>query len=172
MSFVQGRRLLASLGRRIRPRQPKPTEQPERPPIRLRPGDPYGRPRPRPFVMEMIKGMKLLTADEKLKFGYIFSELLGLPKPPEIKSKDKKFAVKLVKYDPDKRSKVLKEVAWIKSTVVVIKHLAELGLQPSLQCVQDVPYSLIKDDVTKEEANEIIAKIQAAGGVAVMEPME
>ncbi|CAH8259530.1 unnamed protein product, partial [Arabidopsis lyrata] len=30
-----------------------------------------------------------------------------------------------------------------------------------------VPYSLIKEDVKKEEANEIIAKIQAAGGVAL-----
>ncbi|CAL9219801.1 unnamed protein product, partial [Arabidopsis halleri] len=36
----------------------------------------------------------------------------------------------------------------------MIKRLAELGLQPSVKCVQSVPYSLIKEDVTKEEANE------------------
>ncbi|CAH2057726.1 unnamed protein product [Thlaspi arvense] len=163
-----GRRLFATVGgngRRFPPRRVLP---------KIVPGDSFGRPRPLPRLMALIKQMQGLSHKNKLKYGFIFSEILGLPKPPELpRGADENFAVKLVKFDPDKRMAVLRAVAWVKSldSIKVVKHLSEMGLSPTLDAVENVP-SVIKEGVSEEEANQIIAKIQAAGGVAVMEPME
>ncbi|CAA7016856.1 unnamed protein product [Microthlaspi erraticum] len=183
--FVQGRRVITSLAS-FRPgppypnshREPKPRRDwPLDPfgsalPGRPFPQDPFGWPLPRLVVREAIERLKLFSPEEKVRFGHIISELLGLPKPPEPPA-DGKFAVKLVEYDPDPRKKgrLLREVAWAKATVKVMKDMFEIGLGPSIIALRSVP-CVIKEGITKEEANEIIAKINAVGGVAVLEPPE
>ncbi|KAJ0585636.1 putative ribosomal protein L7/L12 [Helianthus annuus] len=68
------------------------------------------------------------------------------------------FDIKLEKFDAAAKIKVIKEV----------RAFTNLGLKEAKDMVEKVPV-LIKQGVSKEEANEIIEKIKAAGGVAVME---
>lgn len=77
----------------------------------------------------------------------------------EVKKEEKTaFNVKLEKYGAAAKIKVIKEV----------RAFTNLGLKEAKDLVEKVP-ALLKQGVTKEEANEIIEKIKAAGGVAVME---
>ncbi|VVA96646.1 unnamed protein product [Arabis nemorensis] len=96
----------------------------------------------------------------------------GLPHPPKITPEEpgEKFAVKLIKFDKDQQDNVLREVAWIKSTEEV-RSLMDLGLKPAVDILENVP-SVVKQGITKEEAKEIIAKLEAVSGEAVMVPME
>ncbi|CAI9283858.1 unnamed protein product [Lactuca saligna] len=68
------------------------------------------------------------------------------------------FDIKLEKFDAASKIKVIKEV----------RAFTNLGLKEAKDMVEKVPV-VIKQGVTKEEANEIIEKIKAVGGVAVME---
>uniref|UniRef100_A0A1D1ZBN4 50S ribosomal protein L7/L12 n=1 Tax=Anthurium amnicola TaxID=1678845 RepID=A0A1D1ZBN4_9ARAE len=68
------------------------------------------------------------------------------------------FDVKLEKFDAAAKIKVIKEV----------RSFTNLGLKEAKDLVEKTPV-LLKQGVTKEEANAIIEKIKAAGGVAVME---
>ena len=63
------------------------------------------------------------------------------------------FDVKLEKFDTTAKIKVIKEV----------RAFTSLGLKEAKELVEKVPV------VTKEEADGIIEKIKAVGGVAVME---
>ena len=71
----------------------------------------------------------------------------------EEKKKKTVFDVKLEKFDTTAKIKVIKEV----------RAFTSLGLKEAKELVEKVPV------VTKEEADGIIEKIKAVGGVAVME---
>ncbi|XP_004486500.1 uncharacterized protein [Cicer arietinum] len=80
------------------------------------------------------------------------------PKAEEKKAEKTAFDVKLEKFDAAAKIKVIKEV----------RAFTNLGLKEAKDLVEKVP-AVLKQGVTKEEANSIIEKIKAAGGVAVME---
>ncbi|KAE8726192.1 50S ribosomal protein L7/L12 [Hibiscus syriacus] len=78
------------------------------------------------------------------------------------KVEDKKektaFDVKLEKFDAAAKIKVIKEV----------RAFTNLGLKEAKDLVEKAPV-ILKQGVTKEEAHDIMEKIKAAGGVAIME---
>lgn len=87
------------------------------------------------------------------------SQAAGPGKSEEKKKEEKTaFDVKLEKFDTASKIKVIKEV----------RSFTNLGLKEAKELVEKVPI-VVKQGVTKEEATEIMAKIKAAGGVAVME---
>ena len=146
--------------------------------------DPYGpRPPPSDKVVELAERIAALAPEERRQIGPMLKERLSLPKTQEIstegmelggggggggatgagKVEEKKvektaFDVKLEKFDTAAKIKVIKEV----------RAFTNLGLKEAKDLVEKTPV-LVKQGITKEEANEIIQKIKAAGGVAVME---
>ncbi|XP_027338616.1 uncharacterized protein LOC113852514 isoform X2 [Abrus precatorius] len=80
------------------------------------------------------------------------------PKVEEKKAEKTAFDVKLEKFDAAAKIKVIKEV----------RAFTNLGLKEAKDLVEKVPV-ILKQGITKEEANDVIEKIKAAGGVAVME---
>ncbi|KAJ0047581.1 hypothetical protein Pint_15445 [Pistacia integerrima] len=143
--------------------------------------DPYGlRPPPSDKVVQLAERIAALTVDERKQIGPTLTERLRHPKLQPIstegmdlgaeggaaagsaKVEEKKektaFDVKLEKFDAAAKIKVIKEV----------RAFTTLGLKEAKDLVEKVPV-LLKQGVTKEEANDIIEKIKAAGGVAVME---
>ncbi|WOL03596.1 hypothetical protein Cni_G12316 [Canna indica] len=92
--------------------------------------------------------------------GFNFGSQAGAAaaKAEEKKVEKTAFDIKLEKFDAAAKIKVIKEV----------RTFTNLGLKEAKDLVEKVPV-LLKQGVTKEEANEIIEKIKAAGGVAVME---
>lgn len=141
--------------------------------------DPYGpRPPPSDKIIQLAEKIAALPSEERRQIGPTLSEKLRHPKLQSIstegmdlgqqegapaKAEEKKaektaFDVKLEKFDAAAKIKVIKEV----------RAFTNLGLKEAKDLVEKVP-SVLKQGVTKEEANEIIEKIKAAGGVAVME---
>lgn len=82
----------------------------------------------------------------------------GPAKAEEKKVEKTAFDVKLEKFDASAKIKVIKEV----------RGFTSLGLKEAKELVEKVP-AVLKQGVTKEEATDIIEKIKAVGGVAVME---
>lgn len=143
--------------------------------------DPYGpRPPPSNKIIELAERIAALPADERSQIGPMLGERLRHPKLQAIsvdgldtgseggagagasKMEEKKektaFDVKLEKFDAASKIKVIKEV----------RSFTNLGLKEAKDLVEKVP-AILKQGVTKEEANDIIEKLKAAGGVAVME---
>lgn len=143
--------------------------------------DPYGpRPPPSDKVVELAERIATLSSEERRQIGPMLIERLRHPKLQPIategmdlgsqggaasgatKVEEKKektaFDVKLEKFDAAAKIKVIKEV----------RAFTNLGLKEAKDLVEKVPV-LVKQGITKEEANDIIEKIKAAGGVAVME---
>lgn len=143
--------------------------------------DPYGpRPPPSDKIVQLAERIAALTPEERRQLGPGLMERLRHPKLQPIstegmdmgeqggaaaasaKVEEKKektaFDVKLEKFDAAAKIKVIKEV----------RAFTNLGLKEAKELVEKVP-SVLKQGVTKEEANSIIEKIKAAGGVAVME---
>ncbi|KAF7842337.1 50S ribosomal protein L7/L12 [Senna tora] len=142
--------------------------------------DPYGpRPPPSEKVVQLAELIAALPDEERRQIMPTLAERLRLPKMQPIstegmdlaspggtagpKAEEKKaektaFDVKLEKFDAASKIKVIKEV----------RAFTNLGLKEAKDLVEKVP-AVLKQGVTKEEANEIIEKIKAAGGVAVME---
>ncbi|TXG50272.1 hypothetical protein EZV62_022796 [Acer yangbiense] len=143
--------------------------------------DPYGpRPPPSDKIVQLAERIAALTPEERRQVGPRLTERLRLPKLEPIstegmdlgeqggsaagsaKVEEKKektaFDVKLEKFDAASKIKVIKEV----------RAFTSLGLKEAKDLVEKVP-AVLKQGVTKEEANSIIEKIKAAGGVAVME---
>ncbi|KAJ4975792.1 hypothetical protein NE237_000898 [Protea cynaroides] len=142
--------------------------------------DPYG-PKPPPsdkiiLLAECIAG---LPPEELKQIGPTLRDKLRHPKMQEIssegmdlgpqggaagstkveeKAEKTAFDVKLEKFDTAAKIKVIKEV----------RAFTNLGLKEAKDLVEKAPV-LLKGGVTKEEANDIIEKLKAAGGVAVME---
>lgn len=144
--------------------------------------NPYG---PRPptsvKVTQLAEQIAALTPDERAQIGPAIRERLNHPKlekistegidmgahagaaaggAPEIEEKAEKtaFDVKLEKFDAAAKIKVIKEV----------RAFTNLGLKEAKDLVEKAPV-LLKQGVTKEEGADLIEKIKAAGGVAVME---
>ncbi|KDP31095.1 hypothetical protein JCGZ_11471 [Jatropha curcas] len=143
--------------------------------------DPYGpRPPPSDKIIQLAERIAALPLEEQRQIGPTLQRKLKHPKLQSIstegmdlgpqgaqatggtKVEEKKektaFDVKLEKFDAAAKIKVIKEV----------RTFTSLGLKEAKDLVEKVPV-LLKQGVTKEEANEIIEKIKAAGGVAVME---
>ncbi|GAV63791.1 Ribosomal_L12 domain-containing protein [Cephalotus follicularis] len=143
--------------------------------------DPYGpRPPPSDKVLQLAERIAALPLEERRQIGPALTERLRLPKLQRIstegmdlgpqggstagstKVEEKKektaFDVRLEKFDAASKIKVIKEV----------RTFTNLGLKEAKDLVEKVP-ALLKQGVSKEEANAIIEKIKAVGGVAVME---
>ncbi|XP_068643884.1 uncharacterized protein [Aristolochia californica] len=143
--------------------------------------DPYApRPPPSEKVVQLADGIAALPPEERKQIGPTLREKLRHPKMQTVssdnmgfgahsgsagsaKAEEKKtektaFDVKLEKFDTAAKIKVIKEV----------RTFTNLGLKEAKDLVEKAPV-LLKQGVTKEEANDIIEKIKAAGGLAVME---
>uniref|UniRef100_A0A5B7A8V3 Large ribosomal subunit protein bL12c n=1 Tax=Davidia involucrata TaxID=16924 RepID=A0A5B7A8V3_DAVIN len=144
--------------------------------------DPYGpKPPPSDKIIKLAEQIAALAPEERIQIGPTLRERLRHPKMQPIsvegmdlgpqggpaagsaKAEEKKaektaFDVKLEKFDAASKIKVIKEV----------RTFTNLGLKEAKDLVEKVPV-LLKQGVTKEEANDIIEKIKAAGGVAVLE---
>lgn len=141
--------------------------------------EPFGpRPPPSGKVLDLADRIAALPPEELKQIGPTLQTVLRQPKLQPIssqgfsfgaqkgaapaKAEEKKektaFDVKLEKFDAAAKIKVIKEV----------RAFTSLGLKEAKDLVEKVPV-LLKQGVTKEEANNIIEKIKAAGGVAVME---
>ncbi|MCD7449685.1 hypothetical protein HAX54_001114 [Datura stramonium] len=143
--------------------------------------DPYGpRPPPSEKIVQLAERIAALPPEERRQISPALREILRHPDLKQIsvegmdlgaggagggpaKAEEKKaektaFDVKLEKFDAAAKIKVIKEV----------RSFTSLGLKEAKDLVEKVP-AILKQGVTKEEANEIIEKIKAAGGVAVME---
>ena len=80
-------------------------------------------------------------------------------------------APKLIKFEESNFDDVLIEVAWAKTTEEKTLLYQFFYLSESYEIVFDVP-SIVKQYVTKEEAEDLVAKLNAAGGLAVIEEVE
>ncbi|MED6134598.1 hypothetical protein PIB30_038388 [Stylosanthes scabra] len=142
--------------------------------------DPYGpRPPPSEKVIQLAEQIGALPEEERSQIMPMLVERLKLPKLQSIstegldlgpqdggagvqveekKAEKTAFDVKLEKFDAAGKIKVIKEV----------RAFTNLGLKEAKDLVEKVP-AVLKQGVTKEEANEIIEKLKAVGGVAVME---
>ncbi|KAF5732152.1 putative 50S ribosomal protein L7/L12 [Tripterygium wilfordii] len=143
--------------------------------------DPYGpRPPPSDKIIQLAERIVALPPEERKQIGPTLSEKLRHPKLQTIsvegmdlgpqggatagaaKVEEKKektaFDVKLEKFDAAAKIKVIKEV----------RAFTNLGLKEAKDLVEKAPV-VLKQGVTKDEANEIIEKIKTAGGTAVME---
>lgn len=144
--------------------------------------DPYGpRPPPSDKIIQLAEQIASLTPEERSQIGPALRDKVMLPKLQPIsvegmdlgsqvgagagssKAEEKKaekttFDVKLEKFEAASKIKVIKEV----------RAFTDLGLKEAKELVEKVPV-ILKQQITKEEANSIIEKIKAAGGVAVME---
>ncbi|CAI0547331.1 unnamed protein product [Linum tenue] len=145
--------------------------------------DPYGpRPPPSEKIVQLAEQIAALPPEERRQIGPALGLKLSHPKLETIstegmelgsaagggagagsaKVEEKKektaFDVKLEKFDAAAKIKVIKEV----------RAFTNLGLKEAKELVEKVPV-VLKQGVTKDEANSIIEKIKAAGGSAVME---
>lgn len=143
--------------------------------------DPYGpRPPPSDKIVQLAERIASLSVEERLLIRPTLMEKVMHPKLERIsvegmeesggagagssKGVEKKveekttFDVKLEKFDAGAKLKVIKE----------IRSFTDLGLKEAKDLVEKVPV-LLKRQITKDEANTIIEKIKAVGGVAVME---
>ncbi|WCJ20420.1 50S ribosomal protein L7/L12 [Euphorbia peplus] len=144
--------------------------------------DPYGpRPPPSDKIVQLAERIASLPLEERRQLGPLLHYKLKHPKLETIltegmelgpqggaagagaaKVEEKKektaFDVKLEKFDAASKIKVIKEV----------RAFTSLGLKEAKELVEKAPI-VLKAGVTKEEANTIIEKLKAVGGVAVME---
>ncbi|GMI99466.1 hypothetical protein like AT3G06040 [Hibiscus trionum] len=145
--------------------------------------DPYGpRPPPSDKIVELADRISALAPEVREQIGPTLRERLRHPKMHIIadegielgsqggagasagaaKLEEKKektaFDVKLEKFEAAAKIKVIKEV----------RAFTNLGLKEAKDLVEKAPV-ILKQGVTKEEASDIMEKIKAAGGVAVME---
>ncbi|KAI3443656.1 hypothetical protein Pfo_000321 [Paulownia fortunei] len=144
--------------------------------------DPYGpRPPPSDKIIQLAEKIASLPPEERMRIGPALRDKVMHPKLQPIsvegmdlgtqvgaragssKAEEKKaekttFDVKLEKFDAGAKLKVIKE----------IRSFTDLGLKEAKDLVEKAPV-ILKQQITKDEANRIIEKIKAAGGVAVME---
>ncbi|CAN6478352.1 unnamed protein product [Victoria cruziana] len=130
--------------------------------------DPYGpRPPPSDKVVRLAERIASLSPEELEQFGPCLSERIRAPRlqhvsgseaaaagggtSPSAAAEEKKKAVEKTAFD-----------------VKLEKFDAAAKIKEAKELVEKAPVTL-KQGVTKEEANDILEKIKAAGGVAVME---
>ncbi|XP_059656397.1 uncharacterized protein LOC132303232 [Cornus florida] len=143
--------------------------------------DPYGpKPPPSDKIIQLAERIAALPPEERAQIGPSLRDRIRHPKLQPIsvegvdlgaeagqaagskKAEEKvektAFDVKLEKFDAAAKIKVIKEV----------RTFTNLGLKEAKDLVEKAPV-VLKQGVSKEEANEIIEKIKAVGGVAVIE---
>ncbi|XP_011093653.1 uncharacterized protein LOC105173563 [Sesamum indicum] len=144
--------------------------------------DPYGpRPPPSDKIVQLAEKIASLPPEERMQIGPALRDKVmhpvlqsisvegidlgsqvgaraGSSKAEEKKAEKTTFDVKLEKFDAGAKLKVIKE----------IRSFTDLGLKEAKDLVEKVPV-ILKQQITKDEANNIIEKIKAVGGVAVME---
>ncbi|KAG4118148.1 hypothetical protein ERO13_D12G275000v2 [Gossypium hirsutum] len=113
-----------------------------------------------PTLTERLRHPKMqVIADEGMDLGAQGGAGAGAGAPKAEEKKEKTaFDVKLEKFDAAAKIKVIKEV----------RAFTNLGLKEAKELVEKAPV-ILKQGITKDEANDIMEKIKAAGGVAVME---
>lgn len=117
-----------------------------------------------------------LTSVERNDYSILFRHKMGLdrfassaamqsssfdadPAPaPEAAKEKTAFNVKLEKFDPPAKLKVIKE----------IRAFTDLGLKEAKDLVEKTP-SVVKKGVSMEEAEKIVAKLKEVGATAVLE---
>jgi len=99
-----------------------------------------------------------VISGQGFSFGAQGGSGAGAGKAEEKKAEKTVFDVKLEKFDAAAKIKIIKE----------IRTFTDLGLKEAKELVEKAPV-ILKQSLTKEEAEAIIGKIKAAGGVAVME---
>lgn len=143
--------------------------------------NPYGpRAPPSDKVVQLAERIASLTPEERRQISLTLFKRFCLPKLQPIstegldlgpqggapagsaKVEEKKekttFDVKLEKFEAAAKLKIVKEV----------KTFFDLGMKEAKELVEKAPV-VLKQGLTKEEASNIIEKIKAAGGVAIME---
>lgn len=143
--------------------------------------DPYGpRPPPSDKIIQLAEKIAALPQAERNQIGPALNERTRHPRMQQIsvegigmssqggtagatKTEEKKaektaFDVKLEKFDTAAKIKIIKEV----------RTFTSLGLKEAKELVEKAPV-VLKQGITKEEANGIIEKLKAVGGTAVME---
>ncbi|PKA51719.1 50S ribosomal protein L12, chloroplastic [Apostasia shenzhenica] len=142
--------------------------------------NPYGpKPPPSDKIMELTNRIISLSPEELRQLGPALQNRLKHPNLQQIssqgldvsrqsaaeatKSEEKKaektsFNIKLEKFEAAAKIKVIKEV----------RAFTNLGLKEAKDLVEKAPV-VLKQGVTKEAACEIVEKIKAAGGLAVMD---
>lgn len=145
--------------------------------------EPYGpRPPPSEKIVQLVEKIASLSPEERMQIWPTLGQMLtcqpklqhieveggvdlgtqgagaGPSKAAEEKAEKTIFDIKLEKFDAAAKLKVIKE----------IRSFTDLGLKEAKDLVEKVPV-ILKQQVTKDEANAIIEKIKAVGGVAVME---
>ncbi|KAI3869682.1 hypothetical protein MKX03_011879 [Papaver bracteatum] len=113
-----------------------------------------------PTLRNKIQHPKMQLIDsECTDLGSQGGASVGSAKVEEKKVEKTAFDVKLEKFDAASKIKVIKEV----------REFTSLGLKEAKSnCMEKAPV-IMKQGVTKEEADGIIEKLKAIGGVAVME---
>lgn len=139
--------------------------------------DPYGpRPPPSDKIIQLAEKIAALSPEERNQIGPAIILKTRHPKMQQMSAdgisqggpgaaakaeemtEKTAFDVKLEKFDPGSKLKVIKE----------LRTFTELKLSEAKELVEKAPV-VLKQGITKEEANDIIAKLKAAGGTAVME---
>ncbi|KAI7993941.1 50S ribosomal protein L7/L12 [Camellia lanceoleosa] len=112
---------------------------------------------PLPFdkIIQLAEHIASLPIEEHVQIS-----LGGSSTAKAVEKKTEKTAidVKLEKFDAAAKIKVIKEVS----------TFTNLGLKEAKDLVEEASV-LLKQGVTKEEANDIIEKVEVARGVAIME---
>uniref|UniRef100_A0A0D6R4I8 Large ribosomal subunit protein bL12 C-terminal domain-containing protein n=1 Tax=Araucaria cunninghamii TaxID=56994 RepID=A0A0D6R4I8_ARACU len=113
-----------------------------------------------PCLRERLRAprIQMISGEVAAAISQTGSASTGASAGEEKKAEKTVFSVKLEKFDGASKIKVIKEV----------RAFTDLGLKEAKELVEKVPV-VLKQGLTKEEANGVIEKIKAAGGVAVME---
>jgi large subunit ribosomal protein L7/L12 len=120
------------------------------------------------LTMNVIETIELVNV-LKDKFGYVEqAAVMAMPagggpaaaavaEEPVVEKTE--FTVRLDKFNPNDKIKVIKEV----------RTITGLGLKQAKDLVESAPEAIIKKDLPKAEADELLAKIKAVGGECVLE---
>ncbi|KAK1363098.1 Ribosomal protein L12/ ATP-dependent Clp protease adaptor protein ClpS family protein [Heracleum sosnowskyi] len=142
--------------------------------------DPYGpRPPPSDKIIQLAEKIAALSPEERNQIGPTIILKTRHPKMQQMSgggigisspggpagaakademAEKTAFDVKLEKFDATAKIKIIKE----------LRTFTDLGLKEAKELVEKTPV-VLKQGVTKEEANAIIGKLKAVGGTAVME---
>lgn len=112
------------------------------------------------LTLNIIETMELVNA-MKDKFGYVEQAVVAAPVAgagagpaaveEEAAPEKTEFTVRLDKFDAGAKIKIIKEV----------RAITGLGLKQAKELVEAAPDAIIKKDIPKEEANELMEKLKA-----------
>ena len=112
-------------------------------------------------IMEAVKGMTVLELSELVK---ALEEEFGVTAAAPVAAVAAPVAAQAVEEEKDEFDVVLTATGDKKIQVIkVVRELLGLGLKEAKDLVDGVP-SLVKEKISKEEADSIKAKLEEAGG--------